>query len=94
MKAKTLNNEPVITQKEAVTTISSDKKLLAIIYRDPISKKTIMYAVKEMDEDDIAEMMKRSAIDRMYSQNGGSTMVVRLGDHIETVDDTKPDETV
>lgn len=48
-----------LTQKEAVTTISSGDKLIAIIYKDMNSKKTLMFSCKEMDADDIADMMSK-----------------------------------
>lgn len=44
-------------EKEIVQVITVDKSIVAIVRRDPISKKQIVYRVKEMDQDDIVKLI-------------------------------------
>ncbi len=50
------------TYKEAVITICKGEKLQAIIYSDPITRKQVFYACKEMPSDDIANIISGNAM--------------------------------
>lgn len=82
------------TEKEAVTTIIDNDTLVAIIYKDMRSRKTLMFSCKEMDADDIADMLSKIQKPQLPTlsfrgfgplETGASLKV------LETVDDTLPD---
>lgn len=51
--------------KEAALVIYHDKEPVAIVKRDEVSKKTILYALKEMCMDDIESLINKGRVEEI-----------------------------
>ncbi len=50
------------TNRESVFTVTTNRGMVAIVRRDPISKKHLIYEVKEMVSEDITKLLSPAFI--------------------------------